>query len=432
MDCTASGTEPAPVRFLLDLYAQALAAADPMAAVPPHLPERPRGRTIVVGAGKAAAAMARAVEAHWDGPLEGVVVAPEGAKLPTRSIAVVESSHPVPDERSVHAAALLELAVTGLSEDDLVIALISGGGSSLCSAPAAGLTLQAKQLITRALLRSGATIAEINTVRRHLSAIKGGRLAARAFPARVHTLLISDIPGDIPELIASGPTLADPSTCEQAMEILDRYGVDDLGHVKAALRDGLWESVKPDDPRLRGHSHAVVASAGAALSAAAELARGRGYACHVLSDAMEGEAKDLATAHAAIALQVARRGEPFQAPCVILSGGEATVTLRGRGRGGRNTEFVLAFALAMESQPTAPVYALSVGTDGLDGTASAAGAWTGPGLIRAGTGVDVTAARASLHENDSATFLGRVGALVHTGPTFTNVNDFRAIVIGTK
>jgi hydroxypyruvate reductase len=420
---------PQQINILVGLYAAALAAADPMKVVPPHLPPPPRGRTVVVGVGKAAAAMARAVESHWSGPLEGVVVVPEGATLPTNRIRMHESSHPVPDERSVMGAQLLMAAVSGLNSDDLVIALVSGGGSSLCALPAPGLALSDKQRITRELLKRGATIAEINTVRRHLSGIKGGRLAAQAHPARVVTLLISDIPGDDPSLVASGPTMPDASTCADAWAVLRRHDLDDLPLVRQALACGAWESVKPGDPRLAGHDHQLVAGAWNGLEAAAHQARARGLTCHILSDAMEGEARELAKAHAAIALSVARRDVPFSAPCVILSGGEATVTVRGGGRGGRNTEFVLALAMALEEQARCgSIHALSAGTDGLDGRAQAAGAWLTPDFlarVRA-LGLDP---RAHLDANDSAAVLKAAGALIHTGATFTNINDFRAILV---
>ena len=425
---------PRQVDLLVDLYAEALAAADPMKVLPPHLPPPPKGRTVVAGVGKAAAAMARAVEAHWHGPLSGVVVVPEGAALPTRHIAVHESSHPVPDERSVAGAQRLLQAVQGLTADDLVLALVSGGGSALCALPAPGLSLTNKKRVTRALLERGATIAEINTVRRHLSAIKGGRLAAQAWPARVLTLVISDVPGDDPALVASGPTLPDESTCADAWKLLQRYGADaELPpHAGRALAEGEWESVKPDDPRLAGHERRIIASAWDGLAAAARRAQAQGLPCHVLSDAMEGEARELAKAHAALAVNVAQRAAPFKAPCLLLSGGEATVTLRsahGGGRGGRNTEFALGLALALEGQPGAlRIHALSAGTDGLDGCAGAAGAWAAPDLLHRTRALGLDP-RARLDANDSASVFSAVGALVHTGPTFTNINDFRAVLV---
>lgn len=415
--------------LLRRMYDAAVASAQPDLCVARHLPEPPKGRTVVVGVGKAAAAMAKALEAHWQGALSGVVVVPTGAALPLRQIQVMVGSHPVPDQSSVDGGKALMQAVTGLTPDDLVIALVSGGGSALCALPAPGLTLEDKQELTRALLLRGAPINEINTVRRHLSAIKGGRLAAAAFPARVVTLLISDIPGDDPALIASGPTLPDTSTCADALEILHRYEISTRPSVLRALEAGAWESVKPEDARLAGHSHHLIASAWTGLHAAAQLAQSEGWACHILSDAMEGEARELAKAHAALALSVAQRNQPFSAPCILLSGGEATVTVRGDGRGGRNTEFVLAMALALEGRSGADrIFALSAGTDGLDGRSGAAGAWIGPDTLQ---GVSATgqAARQALDHNDSATFLNFASTLIAPASTLTNINDFRAIAI---
>jgi len=420
---------PVPQQLLSRLYQAALDAADPMKVVPPHLPQPPRGRTVVVGVGKAAAAMARAVEAHWPGPLSGVVVVPPGASLPLENIRVIEGSHPIPDENSVAGAEALLQSVTNLSSDDLVIALVSGGGSALCAKPAEGLSLADKQSITSKLLVRGASISEINTVRRHLSAIKGGRLAAHSYPAKVVTLLISDIPGDDPSMIASGPTLPDDSTCADALAVLVRYAITDMSNVLQALEEGRWESVKSGDARLVRNSHHIIATAWNGLHAASLQAIHEGVACHILSDAMEGEARDLAKAHAAIALSVVQRNVPFVTPCVLLSGGEATVTVRGSGRGGRNTEFILALALALEGQKGADrIHAISAGTDGLDGRSGAAGAWMGPQTINQATAQGYSAV-SSLDKNDSATFLEAASALVHTGPTFTNINDFRAILI---
>jgi hydroxypyruvate reductase len=317
-------------------------------------------------------------------------------------------------------------AVTGLGADDLVIALISGGGSALCALPGEGITLQTKQDITRALLLRGATIHEINTVRKHLSAIKGGRLARQASPARVVSLLISDIPGDDPALIASSPTLPDPTTCADALAVLIRYGVTLSPGVAEALQAGRLESPKPGDPVFAGHSHRVVASALDGLNAAAQRAREAGWAVRVLSDAMEGEARDLALAHAAIARHVQRHEQPFSAPCILLSGGEATVTVKGHGRGGRNTEFALALAIALKGQ--AGVYAWSAGSDGLDGNGAAAGAWVTPGTLTAARGLGLDAL-ATLADNDSFSFFDALGSTVVTGPTHTNINDFRAVLI---
>lgn len=418
-----------PVETLIRLYQTALDAANPLKVLPAFLPKAHDGRTVVVGLGKAAASMAMAVETHWTGELEGVVVVPHGASLPLKKIRICEGSHPVPDIQSVLAAEQLMHAVGGLTENDLVIALISGGGSALCCMPAQGLSLEDKQHLTRELLKRGATIAEINTVRRHLSAIKGGKLAIRAYPARVLTLLISDIPGDDPALIASGPTLPDSSTCADALAVLQRYGIDKQSTVVSALSRGDWESAKPDDPRLSQNTHHIIASAWNGLQAAAQYAQNCGVSCHILSDAMEGESRDLAKAHAAIALSIVQRGVPFNAPCVLISGGEATVTLRGDGRGGRNTEFALALGLALEGQKGAErIFALSAGTDGLDGSARAAGAWITPSTVSQARNFGLNPQQ-ELDANNSATVMERVGSLVHTGPTFTNINDFRAIYI---
>ncbi len=425
---TAPPSMPAPpqVALLLGLYRAALQAADPLIVVPPALPEPPPGRTVVIGVGKAAAAMALAVERTWTTPLSGVVVVPQGATRPLQHIRQIESSHPVPDQRSVLGAQALLQAVSGLGADDLVLALISGGGSALCALPGVGTSLEEKQAITRALLQRGASIHELNAVRRHLSAIKGGRLAARAFPARVVSLLISDIPGDDPALIASGPTLPDASTCADALEILRRYQVTPSDTLGEALASGACESPKPGDQRFTGHRCTLIASAQTALEAAAQAAVQLGFQVHILSDALEGEARDLAINHAAIARQIRRHSQPFAAPCIVLSGGEATVTLKGSGKGGRNTEFALALAMALKAVPG--VFALSAGTDGLDGSGAAAGAWIDPQtLLRAaGAGID---ARRALEGNDSFSYFDAIGGTIVTGPTFTNVNDFRALLI---
>jgi glycerate 2-kinase len=418
-----------PHDVLMQLYGAALAAADPLKVIPPHLPARPKGRTIVVGVGKAAAEMALAIENNWEGPLSGVVAVPEGATRPLTKINTLIGNHPIPDVNSVKGAEALLEAVTDLTADDLVIALISGGGSALCAKPASGLSLEEKQAITRDLLLRGASISEINTVRRHLSSIKGGRLAAEAYPAKLITLLISDIPGDEPSLIASGPTLPDQTTCSDALTVLHRYKITISSLVLNALSDGRWESIKANDKRLNGNKHIIVASAWDGMQAASVCASSLGLESHILSDAMEGEARDLAKSHAAIALSVARRNVPFKTPCVLISGGEATVTVRGKGRGGRNTEFILAAALALKDQPGSDrIYAISAGTDGLDGSARAAGAWMNSQTLNLGS-LNGLSAMQSLDSNDSATFLEAAKCLVHTGSTYTNINDFRAFLI---
>ena len=418
-----------PQDVLMQLYRAALDAADPLKVIPPHLPPKPKGRTVVVGVGKAAAEMALAIENNWEGQLSGIVVVPDGATRPLKKIDILTGSHPIPDTNSVNGAEALLESVTGLTADDLVIAVVSGGGSALCAKPAYGLSLEEKQSITRELLVLGASISEINTVRRHLSAIKGGRLAAQAYPAKLVTLLISDIPGDDPTLIASGPTLPDKTTCVDALAILQRYKIRVSSVVQNALSDGRWESVKPNDKRLQGNKHVIVASAWDGMQAAKVCASSLGLTGHILSDAMEGEARELAKAHAAIALSVAQRNAPFQTPCVLISGGEATVTVRGKGRGGRNTEFVLAAALALRGKNGAErIGAISAGTDGLDGSARAAGAWMDSQTIKNGA-LHGLSSMQSLDNNDSASFLDAASCLVHTGPTYTNINDFRAFLI---
>jgi glycerate 2-kinase len=418
-----------PIDFLMDLYRSMLDAANPLKVLPKHLPSPPKGRTVVVGMGKAAACMAQALETHWSDDLHGVVVVPQGGSLPLKKIKVLESSHPIPDANSVKAANNIMQAVSNLNGDDLVIALISGGGSSLCSLPIDGLSLEEKQHITNALLKRGASISEINTVRKHLSAIKGGRLAAAAYPAKVVTLLISDIPGDDPALIASGPTLGDSSTCGEAASVLKRYAINTQDVIHESLASGLWESVKPNDPNLENNTVTIIATARDGLNAAGSMSLKKNVPCHILSDSMEGEARDLAKAHAAIALSIAQNNTPFQAPCVIISGGEATVTVRGRGRGGRNTEFALAFAMAIDGKTGCDrIYALSAGTDGLDGQALAAGAWVSPDCLSTIYGQGLHP-QEFLDANDSASLFNNLGSLIHTGPTHTNINDFRAIFI---
>ncbi|MBL8503850.1 MAG: glycerate kinase [Rhodocyclaceae bacterium] len=415
-----------PRPFLRSLFAAAVRAADPAVCLPPHLPPPPRGRTLAVGAGKAAAAMARAVEDHWEGELDGLVVTRYGHGLPCRRIEVVEAAHPVPDAAGREAAARILAALRGLTSDDLVLALISGGGSALLALPWEGVTLADKQAVNRALLKSGAGIHEMNCVRKHLSAIKGGRLAAAAYPARVVTLAISDVPGDDPAVIASGPTVADPSTCEEALAILDRYRIEAPHAVRAVLASGVSETPKPGDIRFAHCQTRLVATPQGALLAAAEAARAAGVTPLVLGDAIEGEAREAAKVMAGMALGCARHGTPLPAPCVLLSGGETTVTVRGRGRGGRNAEFLLALAVALDG--AAGIHALAGDTDGIDGSEDNAGAIMAPDtLARArAAGLD---ARARLDDNDGYGFFAALGDLVVTGPTRTNVNDFRAILV---
>ncbi len=407
------------------MFDAALAACDPALCVPPHLPQPPRGRTVVVGAGKAAAAMARAVEQSWQGPLEGLVVTRYGHGVPCRRIEVVEASHPVPDAAGERAAARILAAVGGLSADDLVLCLISGGASALLALPAPGLTLADKQLVNKALLTSGATIAEMNCVRKHLSAIKGGRLAAAAAPARLVSLVISDVPGDDLSVIGSGPTVPDPTSFADAAAVFAKYGIAPPAAVAARLASG-DETPKPGDPRLAVSEAILVARPQDSLVAAARIAEKAGYRAVILGDSLEGEAREAGLLHAGIARQVRRHGQPATPPAALLSGGETTVTLRGSGRGGRNAEFLLALAVALDGAPG--IHAIACDTDGIDGTEDNAGALLGPdSLARARLmGLD---AKAMLADNDGYGFFAALGDLVVTGPTLTNVNDFRAILV---
>jgi len=418
---------PAPRELLLDLYNAAIGAVHPRNLVQDYLPQPPaNGRTLVIGAGKGAAAMAQAVEQHWQGPLSGLVVTRYGHGADTRQIEVVEASHPVPDDAGQKAAARMLEMVQGLTENDLVLCLISGGGSALLALPAEGISLAEKQALNKALLKSGATIGEMNCVRKHLSAIKGGRLALACGKARVVTLLISDVPGDDPRVIASGPTLPDATTSSEALAILCKYRIEIPKSVLAHLQSDASETPKPGDARFEGHSHHVIATAQHALEAAAARAREAGLTPYILSDGIEGEARDIGLMHAAMARQVVARSQPFQRPCVILSGGETTVTVRGNGRGGRNVEFLLSFALAMEG--ATGVHAIACDTDGIDGSEDNAGAVYAPdSLARAET--NGVSGKHLLANNDAYSFFSALDDLVVSGPTRTNVNDFRAILI---
>ena len=418
--------DSAPRALLTAMFRAAIASAQPAVCVPAHLPAPPRGRLIVVGAGKASAAMAQAVEHHWPGPLSGLVVTRYGYGVPCSRIEIVEAAHPVPDAAGMRAAERMLALVQGLSPDDLVLCLISGGGSALLPLPAPGLTLELKQTLGRALLASGATIGEFNCVRRHLSSIKGGRLGAACHPARVLTLLMSDVPGDRPIDIASGPTVADPTTCEDALNILRRYAIDMPPPVRDLLESGRGESVKPGDARLTGAEVRMIATPQMALEAAAVLGRSAGYAPHILGDAIEGEARDVGTVFAGIATQVADRSQPFEAPCVLLSGGETTVTVRGNGRGGRNVEFLLSLAVGLEGH--ARIFGIAGDTDGVDGQQEIAGAVIAPDTLARAWSLGLRP-RDALANNDAHTFFQTLGDSVITGPTLTNVNDFRAILI---
>jgi hydroxypyruvate reductase len=433
-DRAVGAAERAATREVLRaLFDAALAAADPGRAMAGHLPPPVAGRTVVVGAGKASAAMARAFEAAWPGPLEGLVVTRRGHAASCARIEIVEASHPVPDPAGEAAARRILALALELGPQDQLVCLVSGGGSALLALPAAGLTLADKQAVTRELLRSGATIGEINTVRKHLSAIKGGRLAAAAAPARVVALAISDVPGDDPAVIASGPTVPDPTSFADARGVLAKYGIVPPAAVAAHLAAAAEETPKPGDAIFGRTRFELIASPQQALAAAADAAAARNITPLVLSDRIEGEARDVALVHAAIAKQLAtgrlRVGnEAVLPPAVLLSGGETTVTVRGAGRGGRNSEFLLALAAALDGAPG--IAALACDTDGIDGTEDNAGAIIYPDTIaRAASGG--VAIKQALAQNDAYGFFASTGDLILTGPTLTNVNDFRAILIRT-
>ena len=436
---TVPSAHTQPREFLRHLYDVAVQRALPLHSMGAFLPAPPKGRTLVLGAGKAGGSMAQALEALWpaDAPLSGLMVTrydhipPRPAGLSQR-IELVEAAHPVPDAAGLAAAERMLALTQGLTADDLVLCLISGGGSSLLTLPAEGLTLADKQAINKALLRSGASISEMNCVRKHLSRIKGGRLAAACAPARVVTLTISDVPGDDPSIIASGPTVPDATTCEQAVQILRRYGIAIPDAVQAVLDAGALETPKPADPRFAGHEVHLIATPQQSLEAAAEAARAAGLAAYILSDEIEGESREVGKVHAALARAVAKHGEPFARPCVILSGGETTVTIRPqpagspRGRGGRAGEFCLGLAQALQGHDN--IYALAADTDGIDGVEDNAGAWVAPDTLAraAAAGLKLDD---HLDRNDAYGFFTAIDGLVVTGPTHTNVNDFRAILV---
>ena len=421
-----------PKALLRHLYDVAVARALPARVLAAQLPPPPKGRTLVLGAGKAGGAMAQALEAAWpqEARLDGLVITRYGHRPPDyqpRRIKLVEASHPVPDAAGQQAAARILALTQGLTPDDLVICLISGGGSALLSLPAPGLTLEDKQQINRALLKSGAAIGEMNCVRKHLSAIKGGRLAAACAPARVLSLLISDVPGDDPAVIASGPTVPDASTCADALAICRRYKIELPAAARAGLESGAFETPKPGDPRFAGHQLIMLATPQQSLEAAAEAARGLGLAAHILSDEIEGESREVGRVHAALARAVARRGQPFAKPCVILSGGETTVTVKAKGgRGGRATEFLLGCALALDGEPG--VHVLAADTDGIDGIEDNAGAIVTPTSLARAAALGLNA-QTELDANNGHGFFAPLGDLISPGPTFTNVNDFRALLI---
>jgi len=409
------------------LFDAAVAAAHPDAAIRDALPARPRGRTVVVGAGKASAHMAAAFEAAWDGPLEGVVVTRYGQGAPCRRIEILEAAHPVPDAAGLAASARLFEAVRDLTQDDLVVALVSGGGSALLPSPPPGMTLADEIAVNEALLASGAPISAMNTVRKHLSTVKGGRLALAAHPAKVVSLIVSDIPGDNPAFVASGPTVADAAGRDEALAIVEAYRLDLPEAAMRHLRSEAADAPHPGDPRLAANEVRIVASAALSLEAAAREARRHGLEAVILSDSIEGEARDVAGVHAAIAREIALRGRPFARPALLLSGGETTVTVRGKGgKGGRNGEFLLAFALGIEG--CAGIHGFAADTDGIDGSGDNAGAFadtTSAGRMRA-AGLDP---RAALAGNDAWSAFHAVGDLFAPGLTGTNVNDLRAILV---
>ena len=425
---------PDPRALLRELYDVAVARALPGRVLAAHLPPPPKGRTLVLGAGKAGGAMAQALEAAWpaEAPLSGLIITRYGHVPPgyrPRRLELVEAAHPVPDAAGLAASEKLLALTRGLTADDLVLCLISGGGSALLSLPAAGLTLADKQAVNRALLNSGASIGEMNCVRKHLSAIKGGRLAAACAAARVVTLAISDVPGDDPAVIASGPTVADATTCADALAICRRYRIHLPEAARAGLESGAFETPKPADFAQAPHEITLLATPQLSLEAAAAHARAQGLAAHILSDEIEGESRVVGGLHAALARAVARRGQPFAKPCVILSGGETTVTVdtgRPAGQGGRATEFLLGCALALQGEPG--VWALAADTDGIDGVGPHAGALLTPTSLARARALGLNP-QALLDGHDSARFFAPLGELLTPGPSFTNVNDFRAMLI---
>jgi hydroxypyruvate reductase len=411
-----------PRAFLLGLFRSAVDAVAPARCVPTNLPMRPRGRAIVVGAGKAAAAMAKAVEDHWQGPLSGLVITRYGHGVPCHAVEVVEAGHPLPDAAGLAAAKRVLDLVRDLTPDDLVLALISGGGSSLLTLPVPTLALQDKQTVTRALLACGAPISQINCVRKHLSAVKGGRLALAAQPAAISGLIISDVPGDDPATVASGPTAPDPTTREQAIAVLNKYQIVVPSAVRSWLESPASETPKPGDPAFARVENRIIARARDALEAAARAAEAAGLMVVDLGDDLEGEARDVARAHARLALGYRSQGKP----CVLISGGETTVIVRGKGRGGRNSEYLLALALALKG--SAGIWAIACDTDGIDGTETNAGAIIAPDTLERAAARNIDG-EAALTNNDAYGFFQALGDLVETGPTRTNVNDFRAILV---
>lgn len=415
-----------PKRFLTSIFEAAVAAADPERTIRAHLPAKPKGRTIVIGAGKGSAQMAAAFERAWDGPIEGLVVTRYGYATPCARIEIIEAAHPVPDEAGLAASRRLLDKVSGLTADDLVVALVSGGGSALLPSPASGLMLADEIAVNEALLASGAPIAAMNTIRKHVSTIKGGRLAAAAWPAKVVSLVVSDIPGDDPALVASGPTIPGEGSRADALGFVKSYGMQLPAAVMAHLNSPDADAPKIDDPRFAGNEVYLVASAAVSLEAAVAEAKRQGIEAVILSDSIEGEAREVGSVHAALAREVALRNRPFNKPVLILSGGETTVTLRAKGKGGRNSEFLLAFAIGINGHDG--IHALAADTDGIDGSEDNAGAFADGSTVARmrAAGVD---AKAMLAGNNAWTAFNAVGDLFVPGPTGTNVNDLRAMLI---
>ncbi len=415
-----------PKTFLVSIFDATVAAADPQKTIRNHLPAKPKGRTVVIGAGKGSAQMAAAFEKVWDGPIDGLVVTRYGYGAKCERIEIIEAAHPVPDAAGLEASRRLLEKVRGLTADDLVVALISGGGSALLPSPAPGLTLADEIAVNEALLASGAPIAAMNTIRKHVSTIKGGRLAAAAHPARVVSLVVSDIPGDNPALVASGPTVPDTGGRQDALASIAAYNMKLPASVMAHIHSPAADAPSPDDPRFAGNEVHLIASAGVSLEAAAAEAERQGIEAVILSDSIEGEAREVGGVHAAIAREVATRNRPFAKPVLILSGGETTVTLRARGKGGRNSEFLLAFAIGIDG--VSGIHALAADTDGIDGSENNAGAFADGSTVARlrAQGVD---AKAMLAGNNAWTAFNAVGDLFVPGPTGTNVNDLRAILV---
>ncbi|MCA0920510.1 glycerate kinase [Pseudooceanicola nanhaiensis] len=412
--------------LLIRCFEAAIAAADPKAALAAHLPEKPKGRTVVIGAGKGAAQVAQAFEDLWDGPLEGVIVTRYGYAAPCKQLKVLEAAHPVPDEAGLAATREVLAALEGLTEDDLVVALVTGGGSALLAAPPEGLELADEVALNEALLASGAPIGAMNAIRKQVSRVKGGRLAAAAAPARMVSLIVSDVPGDDPGEVASGPTVPTTVGRAAAMQAIRDYDITLPERIMAHLREAPEDAPDPAEPRFARNSVTVIASAARSLEAAAEVAEAAGVPSAILSDAIEGEAREVAKVHAAIAREVQAKDRPFAKPVMILSGGETTVTLRGKGRGGRNSEFLLSLALEIEG--VAGIAALAADTDGIDGSEDNAGAFADGETVATmrAAGIDPSAL---LLGNDAYTAFEAVEALFEPGPTGTNVNDFRAILL---